>query len=72
MAVGGAMKSNVAGHLCKSNIGISNLAESIFMLSINACQLNVGSICISHLVSMLSLHSSVDMLNFLAGLAKTL
>ncbi|GAU34760.1 hypothetical protein TSUD_205640 [Trifolium subterraneum] len=35
----GAMKSNEEGHLCKSNIGVSDLAESIFRLSINSSQL---------------------------------
>ncbi|KAI4335325.1 hypothetical protein L6164_013980 [Bauhinia variegata] len=41
MAVGAAKKSNVAESFCKSNIGISDLAESIFRLSINVCQCNV-------------------------------
>ncbi|KAL2338706.1 hypothetical protein Fmac_013152 [Flemingia macrophylla] len=35
----GARKCNEEGHLCKSNIAVSNLAESIFRLSINASQL---------------------------------
>ncbi|KAK7265355.1 hypothetical protein RJT34_32974 [Clitoria ternatea] len=36
----GARKSNEEGHLCKSSIAVSNLAESIFRLSINASQLS--------------------------------
>lgn len=35
----GAWKCNEEGHLCKSNIAVSNLAESIFRLSINASQI---------------------------------
>ncbi|TKY54502.1 Bifunctional lysine-specific demethylase and histidyl-hydroxylase NO66 [Spatholobus suberectus] len=34
----GARKCNEEGHLCKSNVAVSNLAESIFRLSINASQ----------------------------------
>ncbi|KAK7329713.1 hypothetical protein VNO77_23888 [Canavalia gladiata] len=34
-----ARKSNEEGHFCRSNIAVSNLAESIFRLSINASQL---------------------------------
>lgn len=41
VATRGAVKSNEVGHLCKSNIRVSNLAESIFRLSINASQLTV-------------------------------
>ncbi|CAL0325541.1 unnamed protein product [Lupinus luteus] len=37
----GAIRSNEQGHLCKSNIGVSNLAESIFRLSMNMSQLIV-------------------------------
>ncbi|KAJ1433417.1 JmjC domain [Sesbania bispinosa] len=37
-----AMKSDEEGHLCKSNIGVNNLAESIFRLSINASQCTVS------------------------------
>ena len=37
-----AMKSNEGADLCKSNIGVSNLAESIFRLSVDACQLSVS------------------------------
>ncbi|XP_061361743.1 uncharacterized protein LOC133305516 [Gastrolobium bilobum] len=41
--VKGAMKSNQGGHICKSNIGVCNLAESIFRLSINASRLRVSA-----------------------------
>ncbi|KAK2412483.1 hypothetical protein QL285_047671 [Trifolium repens] len=39
LVIRGAVESNEEGHLCKSNIGVSDLAESIFRLSINSSQL---------------------------------
>lgn len=38
VAVKGVVKFNGCGHYCKSSIGVSNLAESIFRLSISSCQ----------------------------------
>ncbi|MED6216495.1 hypothetical protein PIB30_008190 [Stylosanthes scabra] len=37
-----AVKYNEGGYLCKSNIGVSNLAEAIFRLSAIACRLTVS------------------------------
>lgn len=42
LVIRGDVKSNVEGRVCKSNVGVSDLAESIFRLSINASQLSVS------------------------------
>lgn len=42
LVIRGAVKSDEEGQLCKSNIGVSDLAESIFRLSVNASQLTVS------------------------------
>lgn len=42
VVIGGAVKSNEEADLCKSNIGVSNLAESIFRLSISDSRLTVS------------------------------
>ncbi|XP_054792588.1 uncharacterized protein LOC129320220 isoform X2 [Prosopis cineraria] len=42
MAVKGAIEVNEDGHYCKSNIGVNNLAEAIFRISINSCLLTTA------------------------------
>ncbi|KAK4257767.1 hypothetical protein QN277_007312 [Acacia crassicarpa] len=41
-AVKGAIKVNEDGHYCKSNIGVNNLAEAIFRVSINSSSLTAA------------------------------